>query len=103
MIRKIRKFNVGMLLLALTAMACQSRTVVENESVPETTLTAVLELGGQYGEPDYVFSHPWDVEVDEEDNLHVLDGDNHRIMVYDSGGQFLRQIGSAGSGPGEFY
>ena len=103
MIRKIRKLNVGMLLFALTALTCQSRTVVEEETVPETTLTAILELGGQYGEPDYAFGHPWDVEVDEEDNLYVLDGDNHRIMVYRSDGEFLRQIGSAGSGPGEFY
>jgi DNA-binding beta-propeller fold protein YncE len=102
-IENIRRFNVGVFFLALAAMACQSRTVVKEEIVPETTLSAILELGGQYGEPDHVFSHPWDVEVDEEDNLYVLDGDNHRIMVYSSDGEFLRQIGSAGSGPGEFY
>ena len=103
MIKRIRRSNVSILLLALTTMVCQSGTVVEEDRVPETTLTAILELGGQYGEPDHAFSHPWDVEVDEEDNLYVLDGDNHRIMVYSSDGEFLRQIGSAGSGPGEFY
>jgi len=39
--------------------------------------------------------------VDGEGNVYALDRQEHRIMVYDSTGRFLRQIGRPGQGPGE--
>ena len=41
--------------------------------------------------------------MDQENNLYILDANNNRIMVYTSEGEFLRQIGSVGSGKGELY
>jgi hypothetical protein len=54
---------------------------------------------------------PADVAVDphpdpvthERGSVYIADGyGNHRIVVFDSHGQYLRQWGSAGTGPGQF-
>lgn len=42
------------------------------------------------------------IRVDREGYIWVMDVDNHRLMKYDGKGEFLKQIGSAGQGPGEF-
>src|SRR5690606_4163693 len=39
---------------------------------------------------------------DAEDNLYALDSGNHRILVFDRAGRFVRSIGKRGGGPGEF-
>ena len=39
----------------------------------------------------------------ERGSIYVADGyGNHRVVVFDSSGKFLRQWGSAGDGPGQF-
>jgi len=48
------------------------------------------------------FSMPTDCAVAQDGNLYVLDGVNHRVVVYDSEGTFLHQFGSQGKGPGQF-
>jgi hypothetical protein len=40
--------------------------------------------------------------MDAENRIFILDNDNGRIAVYSADGQFLRGIGRAGPGPGEF-
>jgi DNA-binding beta-propeller fold protein YncE len=47
------------------------------------------------------FWGPRDVAVDSAGNIYVADTGNKRIRVYDSTGQWLRDIGSGGSAPGE--
>jgi hypothetical protein len=39
---------------------------------------------------------------DRDDNLFVLDQGNARVLVFDAKGNFLRQVGKQGGGPGEF-
>jgi len=51
-----------------------------------------------------VLNQPADIAVDPV-NGDVYDADgygNHRVIVFDAKGQFLRQWGSAGTGPGQF-
>jgi hypothetical protein len=36
-------------------------------------------------------------------NLYVLDGGNHRIVVFTTGWRFVRQISEVGQGPGELF
>ena len=54
---------------------------------------------------------PADIAVDpnpdpvtgKRGNVYIADGyGNHRVVVFDSAGTFVRQMGSIGSGPGEF-
>jgi len=49
----------------------------------------------------YVLHRPTAVRVDPQGNIYVADCGNHRVMKYHSTGQFARQIGRAGQGPGE--
>jgi DNA-binding beta-propeller fold protein YncE len=45
---------------------------------------------------------PSGMALDAQGNLYVADTRNHRIQKFDSNGQFLATLGSAGSGDGQF-
>lgn len=50
----------------------------------------------------YVDPQP-DPETGQPGSVYIADGyGNHRVVVFDAEGQYLRQWGSAGSGPGQF-
>ena len=45
-----------------------------------------------------------DPVTNERGSVYIADGyGNHRIVVFDSNGQFLRQWGTMGTGPGQFF
>ena len=48
------------------------------------------------------FNAPSDVAVSRDNRIYVVDGVNQKIKVFNSGGAFLFDFGSQGSGPGEF-
>ena len=49
------------------------------------------------------FNQPTDVAFDAAGNIFVADGyGNSRIAKYDKNGKFVKQVGSRGSGPGQF-
>jgi DNA-binding beta-propeller fold protein YncE len=53
--------------------------------------------------PPYIFNRPTDVAFDAAGNIFVADGYvNSRIAKYDKNGRFIKQVGSRGSGPGQF-
>jgi hypothetical protein len=68
------------------------------------------------GEPGHnssqtLLNNPADIAVDpnpdpvtgERGSVYIADGyGNHRVVVFDARGKFLRQWGSSGSGPGQF-
>lgn len=49
-------------------------------------------------------NNPADIAVDPQNgDVYIADGyGNHRVVVFDSKGVYLRQWGSAGTGPGQF-
>ncbi|MHC4323184.1 MAG: NHL repeat-containing protein [Planctomycetota bacterium] len=47
------------------------------------------------------FSMPSDAAVGPDGDLYVLDGVNHRVVVYDAAGKFRFEFGSRGSGLGQ--
>ncbi len=54
------------------------------------------------GESDY-FHRPSDIEIDQKRSLvYIVDSGNHRIVVFDLAGNFVRTFGQKGQGPGEF-
>gem|GEM_PF-892784 len=51
---------------------------------------------------DY-FHRPSDIEIGPENScIYVVDSGNHRVVVFDFDGRFIRTIGNKGQGPGEF-
>ncbi len=68
----------------------------------------VFRVGKLQGESWEMFAGVRDLAFDSEGRLYVFDGSgplgmqDSRIVVFDATGEFLREFGSAGEGPGEF-
>lgn len=80
-------------------------TIAVNDSVDRPlawTFTERFSLGGEESGPASFYSL-WSqaVDVDAAGNLYVLDAPNHRVVVFDSAGAFVRTFGGEGGGPGE--
>ena len=57
---------------------------------------------GQKGSSAGMFSGPWEIAVNEKDEIAVTDVGNHRIQVFSSTGTHLRSFGRKGDQQGEF-
>ena len=68
----------------------------------------IFRVGVLEGEDWEMFAHVASVAFDASGNLYVIDGLNPfsgmdtRILVLDASGNFVREFGSMGEGPGEF-
>jgi hypothetical protein len=67
------------------------------------TFQEEFRLGGSESDPNQSFYQVFQgtVGVDGQGNLYVLDAPGSRVLVFDGQGQFVRQMGRAGGGPGE--
>ena len=63
----------------------------------------ILKKLGSHGTADGQFQNPCGVVFDNNNNLFVVDGNNHRIQKFDIGGKYLFQFGSKGAGPGQLH
>ena len=61
----------------------------------------VFAVGRAEGADHEIFGEVSSVAFDAAENLYVLDRPGARVLVFDRGGRFLRQIGRKGQGPGE--
>lgn len=68
------------------------------------TPTGVCGNVGAEGFSKTLLNQPADIAVDPSNgDVYIADGyGNHRVVVFDSTGKFLRQMGGVGSGPGQF-
>ena len=67
------------------------------------TFTPLLTLGGKDEGPESFFRvGRGRADVDASGNIHVLDADAKRVVVFDSTGRHLRTFGRPGQGPGEY-
>ncbi len=64
--------------------------------------TTVTRRRAIVGPSELSFSMPTDCAVGRDGSLYVLDGVNHRVVVYDAEGRFCSQFGTQGNGPGQF-
>ena len=67
----------------------------------------IFRVGVLDGEDWEMFAHVASVGFDASGNLYVIDGltysqKNTRVVVFDASGNFVREFGSMGEGPGEF-
>jgi hypothetical protein len=89
-------------------------TVAHKEGItevinPETPAYGNLEFDfeealviGNEEDENTSFYNVYDIEVDDQGNIYILDAGNHRIQKYAQDGQYLQTIGKEGQGPGEF-
>jgi hypothetical protein len=68
-------------------------------STKECMTLEVYRTGGKPGQ----FRRPYGIALDADNNVWVADNTNHRIQEFTSTGTFLRQMGSNGSLPGQFF
>ncbi|MBD3277120.1 MAG: 6-bladed beta-propeller [Candidatus Aegiribacteria sp.] len=84
-------------------IACSSEQQDEGyATAPFDTLSIVDTIGMMYGDSNYVFGSISDVDRDQDGSICVLDRKRHCILLYSQSGEFIRQIGRYGEGPGEF-
>ena len=80
--------------------------VIKNPSEPlygkiELEIEEDLVLGSERDE-NYIFYRVWDIAVNDQGDIYVLDSGKYRIQKYDKDGHYLQSIGRQGQGPGEF-
>jgi hypothetical protein len=61
-----------------------------------------MVIGKEIGDESEMFGYVRDIVIDPDDNIYVIDSYEHNISVYNSSGEFLREFGREGQGPGEF-
>lgn len=64
-------------------------------------ITTELDIGTADGPPETQFGSITGVTADSEGSIYVLDTQASRVRVFDAEGNFLREMGGAGTGPGE--
>ena len=57
---------------------------------------------GSSGQGDGQFDTPWQVSIDDDGDLYVVEQYNNRVQKFDSSGGFLTKWGSNGSDDGQF-
>jgi hypothetical protein len=82
-------------------------TVVKNSIEPMYgedvfDLEEELSIGEVEGKEEYMFTNIFDVAVDDEENIYILDLNQGQIRVFNPDGGFIRNISKRGQGPGEF-
>lgn len=87
----------------------EGTAVFEYRHVPEEERDATIEwveelVIGKRGDSDmrYAFTSPRAVTVDARGQIYVVDSRAPAIKVFDQTGEFLRELGREGQGPGEF-
>ncbi len=101
----IRLAPVGAtLLVALSAASIAAQQVVDLPTSDRTLSGAprtLYTVGVDEGRPEEQFTSIPQLAFDSDENLYILDTGNHRVVVFDRDGRFVRQIGRRGNGPGE--
>ncbi len=65
------------------------------------SLIEEVSIGKDVGEEEYLLNRPFQMRVDGQGYIYVLDYGDCHILVYDDDGKYIRTIGRKGQGPGE--
>ncbi len=91
-----------MMLLVVPALSAQESVELPGRDrviAPEPE--QIFSIGSITGEEWETFGEVDRVAFDGEGNLYVLDRQNFRVVVVDPEGNFVREVGTEGDGPGE--
>jgi hypothetical protein len=78
------------------------RTVSGSAWGGDATLAPEVSIGAMEGDLDYLMGDVSSIAVADDGTIYVLDGQGPELRAYGPDGRWLRTIGRAGEGPGEF-
>ena len=89
----ITGIRLALLILGWALFAPQAANAIDTHNIE-----FIQDITGGGGSP---LSLPSDVAVDQL-HIYIVDGGNHRVVVFDHEGEYQYTIGSEGEGPGQF-
>lgn len=99
------KYFIVFITTAVLVLSCggeESQQVsTQISEVPSSELLIVDSIGVEMGDSTYMFGSIEGLAYAADGSIVLLDRAFSRIMVYSPDGEFLRQIGREGDGPGE--
>lgn len=95
-------YAVLMLGPCLVATSSSNASDAAAKSDPQVVRLEELWRVGEDDDAEVVFGHIGDTAVDDDGRLYVADMQARQVNVFSRDGQFLRTLGRAGEGPGEF-
>jgi len=99
---RLLALSAATLLLAAAPLEAQRvATLPPSDAVLSSQPRPLFAVGREEGADWEMFSDRLSLAFDAADNLYVLDQQNHRVVVFDPAGRYLRQFGKRGGGPGE--
>lgn len=89
--------------VAAAPLAAQERIELPaDDQLLDPAFEELFRIGGRDGDGWEAFGFVSEAGFDGAGNLHVLDAANSRVVVVSAGGEFVREFGRRGDGPGEF-
>lgn len=105
----MKKIVFSLTLSAMLTIHCggeeqiSSEPVDESQSIVDTLQIVVTDtIGVEFGDSNYVFGCLMQVGHDKDGRILVLDIQKSYLSLFSEDGQYLRDIGRKGAGPGEF-
>lgn len=92
----------GALVALLTGCASPVEEPVPQTAWGNTTAIEELVIGVETGADEYMIGRVNDVAVGNGGEIYVADGQLEIVRMYDADGNYLRDIGRRGQGPGEY-
>ena len=96
----------------LSTPLLQAQEIVEitgEDRILDPTIQEVFRIGAMEGESWETLATIFKVEFDARGRLYIFDGvvrmvapESLRVLVFDAAGDFVREFGRSGEGPGEF-
>jgi len=93
---------VGALIAALTGCASPPEEPAPQTAWGNATATEELVIGVEVGADEYMFGRVNSVAVGTGGEIYISDGQQEIVRMYDVDGNYLRDIGRRGQGPGEY-
>jgi len=79
-----------------------SNPLLPKDGVVTPKITELWSVGGENDPQGELLNRPFEIRVDKNGFVFVLDWGDTCIRVFDASGKFVRQIGRKGQGPGDF-
>ena len=68
----------------------------------DASVVEELAIGVEFGADEYMFGRIYSLAVGPDGTIHVTDSQGPVVRSYDGDGNFLRNVGRQGQGPGEY-